>query len=225
MKLRIDRAGQRYGRLTAIAFYDRDIKGEAYWVALCDCGRVTVVRGSHLGSGNVQSCGCFCSESSSMRARTHGMSDRQGYESWAGMKRRCLNSKSKAYPLYGGRGITICDRWVNSLETFLKDMGPCPEGYTLERKNNDGNYEPNNCVWGTRTAQANNRRSSRFLTLNGKTMTVSEWSVETGIHHSAIHLRLKRGWSVEEALMTPLKKGPWKSWRGRLIVNRTEAAL
>ncbi len=128
------------------------------------------------------------------------------YIVWTLMIARCTNPQSTSFPRYGGRGIRVCGQWLVSFETFIADMGPRPAGLSIERINNDGNYEPANCRWATRTEQANNRRSSRYLELNGERMTMADWSRRTGLGQTLIHSRLKKGWTVERALTEPRRK-------------------
>ncbi len=130
------------------------------------------------------------------------------YISWRGMNARCKNKGDPNYVKYGGRGIKVCDRWRASFINFLEDMGLKPEpSMSIERKDNDGDYEPSNCRWATTQEQANNRRSSVFIELNGKRQTVAEWSRETGISQQVLHARLKvHGWPLERALTEPVRK-------------------
>jgi len=124
------------------------------------------------------------------------------------MKSRCYTKSNIGYPYYGGRGITVCDRWLHSFENFLSDMGerPGPE-YSLDRINPNGNYRPDNCRWATRETQDNNRRANRFLTWNGKTQTIAQWAKETGISKGTILNRLNWGWPIEDALSWPSERG------------------
>jgi hypothetical protein len=122
------------------------------------------------------------------------------YGVWVTMRNRCSNPKNPAYSRYGGRGIKVCERWEHSFENFFADMGPCPPGMTLDRKDNNGDYSPENCKWATRKEQANNRRDNRLLTFNGKTQSLAKWSDEIGLSQHAIWGRLKCGGSVAHAL-------------------------
>ena len=158
----IDLTGQRFGRLTVLHRDGSTSCRHAAWKCQCDCGEVRTICGKHLRSGNTKSCGCLNRELlSEGLATTHGMT-RHGreagvYGSWRSMRERCQNSNATHYAYYGGRGVTVCERW-ESFENFLADMGPRPEGLSLDRINNEGNYEPGNCRWATRKQQAHNRR-------------------------------------------------------------------
>lgn len=123
------------------------------------------------------------------------------YRTWAHIKNRCGNSKYKEFHRYGERGIKVCERWLNSFPNFLADMGLKPTAsHSIERKNNNGDYEPNNCIWATDQQQSENRRSNRFLTHDGKTMIMSHWAKLTGISSNKICQRLKKGWAIEKTL-------------------------
>lgn len=126
------------------------------------------------------------------------------YKSWESMRQRCLNPSAPNYPRYGGRGITICDRW-SSFVNFLADMGERPEGVTLDRINVDGDYGPDNCCWSTPAAQAQNRRDNRLLTLAGVTKCLAEWARDRGVPEYLIRHRIDRGWSDERTLLTPMR--------------------
>lgn len=175
----------------------------------CVCGNIVIVRTSSLRSGLTISCGCLQREKAAVNRRnsaTHGMDGTTTYKAWASMKQRCLNPKHEFFNHYGGRGIQVCDSWLESFKNFFADMGECPEGLTLDRIENDGNYEPANCRWATRFQQNSNRRNATLLTMDGETMCVSEWSRKTGIHQDTIRWRISRGWTVEDALTIPTRK-------------------
>ncbi|KKL89402.1 hypothetical protein LCGC14_1915050 [marine sediment metagenome] len=162
MLSKIDITGLRYGRLVVLK-ENRRIKDEPLkWLCQCDCGNTVSLRAIDLKSQNTQSCGCFRRETTSKTFMTHGntknYTNTPEYAAWKRAKKRCYNRNDKSYKYYGGRGITMCKEWLNSFEQFLKDMGKRPDGLTLERVNNDGNYEASNCKWAIWKEQRNNRR-------------------------------------------------------------------
>jgi hypothetical protein len=139
--------------------------------------------------------------------RTHGMEGTRPYRIWRGIKTRCLNSGTPLYKQYGARGITICDRWKDSFSLFWEDMkSTYREDLEIERRNNDGDYCPENCCWETHKNQCNNRRSSRYITAQGKTLTLGKWSEETGLKLGTIWMRLKRGATPEDAVSISIHK-------------------
>lgn len=150
-----DISGSQYNNITAISFIHKDKHNNHIWECKCFCGVIFAVQKQKLTSLTVKSCGCLENH------KTHNMSFTSTYKSWQAMIYRCTNIKSDKYYRYGGRGITVCARWINSFENFYVDMGDRPEGKTLDRVNVDGNYEPSNCKWSTPKEQANNRRSSK----------------------------------------------------------------
>ena len=154
------REGDRFGKLVAMNFKRGSKFTPRMWACICDCGNTSIVRSTNLHSGNTRSCGCDSSRvtTEKNRFRTHGMSRTRTYRIWRNMHTRCYYKNSRTY--YGNRGIIVCERWFK-FDNFLKDMGKCPENRSIDRINNDGNYEPGNCRWATATQQANNKRKPR----------------------------------------------------------------
>lgn len=202
--------GQRFGRLVVETQSNvRTLNGNIRWNCICDCGNKTTVTGAHLVSKNIQSCGCLHKETVGAMSvnvnTTHGMSYSSEYRTWRAMINRCTNSNDQAYDDYGGRGITICDRWLNSFEAFYEDMGLRPSSdHTLDRREVNGNYDKSNCRWATPTEQANNKRNNVFYTHSGVTKTISEWSREYRIDYGKLYKRLIRDkWDFDRAVSIP----------------------
>lgn len=207
MRAPLELTNQKFGRLTVLKRNPVSYGTRSRWDCICECGKTTTVIGSKLMNNHTRSCGCFHHERFTQSCITHGMRQSDEYNIWCGIKSRCTNPNHDAYDRYGGRGITICDKWKNSFPEFYLDMGerPGPE-YSIERKENDKGYEPGNCYWATKTEQANNRRSNVFHTYNGITKTISEWAREYRIPDHVLRKRLYAGWDFEKAIAIPVRK-------------------
>lgn len=207
----IDLTNQRFGKLLVIG-RDMETEGiksrELRWICKCDCGGQKTIVSYSLRKGITQSCGCLQVENCRRigQITTHGMSGTVEHMTWASMKQRCSNPTAVGYENYGGRGIRVCDRWENSFENFYTDMGPRPsELHSIERENNDGNYEPNNCFWKTDKEQSNNRRSNHFVEYDGRKLTISQLADLKGLKYSTVAQRIHRGWSVDDAANIPVQ--------------------
>lgn len=181
--------GQRFGRLTVGAMA-RSASGRIVWSCMCDCGQSSLVRGSHLKSGRVKSCGCHAVEKARERA-THGMSRTSTHIIWKTMRARCYNPNASGYAGYGARGITVCKEW-NSFAAFLADMGERPPGMSLERIDNSKGYGPDNCKWATNAEQCRNRRSNHQITHAGKTMCRKDWADQLGVTPERLNRQIRK---------------------------------
>lgn len=201
----IELTGQRFGRLIVLDRAENDRFGKARWRCQCDCGKETTTRSNTLLKGETLSCGCLFQEKRALGSkRSHGQSKTALYSVWSVAKGRCENPTDKNYRYYGGRGITMCDRWRRSFTDFQADMGPRPEGYTLGRINNDGPYAPENCRWETYKQQARNTRRTFLVSHEGTTQTIGAWAEQLGIDEHALYFRIRTaGWSIKRALTTP----------------------
>lgn len=197
----LELAGQKFGHWLVVEKGDLDPRGNILWLCRCDCGTERFVRGSEVYLGNSTSCGCT--------RRTHGMTKTRTFKSWDSMKQRCLNPNAPDYDRYGGRGITICRRWLEKFDNFLSDMGERPEGKTLDRIDPDGNYEPENTRWATISEQQFNRRSNLKLEYQGQIRKIVDLSNESGVPLKILRWRIENGWDVARAVDTPkfLRKG------------------
>lgn len=208
MKTARNLIGVRFDRLVVETRHGSLVSpcGSSYpmWFCRCDCGRTTIVRGQHLRDGRIKSCGCLLVESGRTANLRHGYTaggrKSREHNAWSHAKHRCNNSSDPRYATYGARGIRMCEEWSQSFAAFIRDMGPCPVDCSLDRRDNDGNYEPGNARWATRAEQTNNRTDSRFVELNGKRLTVAEASQRVGLSQALVFSRLYKGWSVERAL-------------------------
>lgn len=189
-------AGKRFGRLVVLSAV------RYAHACVCDCGNTVTVARSNLTNGHTQSCGCLRLETTIGRSTKHGGASRgkhvRSYGIWTGIRKRCFDKNCKSWKDYGGRGITISERWLD-YENFREDMGEPPPGHMIERRDNDGPYSKENCCWVTHREQARNKRTSKLITYNGKTLPLVQWAEELNKNHGVLRSRLHRGWSVERA--------------------------
>lgn len=206
--------GERFGRLTAVS------SGENYkspggqlhrtTICACECGTVLTVKNNGLRTGNTKSCGCFKKDRTSAVMTKHGGSRRDStgkrsveYNTWISIIKRTENKAARNYADYGGRGIAVCERWRQSYDNFIADMGPRPsEKHSIDRfPDKNGNYEPDNCRWATSTEQGRNKRNNNLLTVDGETRCVTEWASIKGLKPHVIYSRKRLGWTDREAVL------------------------
>lgn len=199
-----DLTGMKFGRLS-VAGFEGSSHGTTFWLCKCDCGNTVTVKGSSLRIGGTRSCGCLFKEIHARRLSKHGESHTRLHNVWSGMLQRCNDSKSGEYHRYGGRGIKVCEEWlsyVNFRDWALAngyDKDAPPRECTLDRIDNDGNYEPNNCRWVSMREQSLNKSGLHLVTYRGVTMTLTQWSEKTGIKRHTLLYRLKAGWDLDRA--------------------------
>jgi hypothetical protein len=212
----MDIIGKKFNRLTVLEFVGTDKYGNTKFLCECDCGNRKVLLGSKVKGGRTKSCGCLHSETARNNTKKHLSSHTKLYSVYAHILSRCFCKTNKNYHNYGGRGITVCEEWADKEKGFDKfkewayqngydenaKFGNC----TIDRINNDGNYEPSNCRWADIKTQANNKRQNHLITFNGKTQNVTQWATELGFTNSTLFNRIRKGWSVEETLTTSVKK-------------------
>lgn len=201
----LDLIGLRFGKLTVVERRGSDAKGQSLWLCRCDCGIEKVVRGHDL-KGGTKSCGC------SRRYNTglyqHGLSNTRLHRIWRSIKDRCYNKNNQDYRQYGGRGITVCDEWKDDFLSFYNwsTENGYGENLTIDRIDVNAGYFPDNCRWVSMIEQSNNRRNNKVFTLNGKKMTLAQWSKETGVKYGDIQNRLNYGFTFEEAINPNFKR-------------------
>lgn len=223
-KAKAIKVGGLFGRLEVLAVGQIPFTYRYYSICKCECGEVKRIRSDGLTNGNVLSCGCYHSELLTM----HGKTDSVHYSRWHNMMDRCYNEKCSSYKNYGSRGIEVCERW-HDVSNYVNDI---KDGYfdaaQLDRIDNDGDYSPENTKWSTASRNCRNRRNTRFLTHNGKTQSVADWSDETGIDLKLICERIdQHGWSTERALTEPVADrhenmlmAQKKRWEGHIKVPK-----
>lgn len=202
--------GSRFGRLVVKEYLGYSSGWNRLVRCVCDCGNEKVTHLHNVERGLTKSCGCLHKEIASQANTKHGHSKRgkwtPEYRAWSCMLTRCLNPNARMYPRYGGRGITVCNRWM-TYENFYQDMGARPtSSHSLDRIDNEGHYEPGNCRWATRKEQARNKSSNTWLEVNGRRMILVEACELYGISHSRVRGRIKAGWTVHDAVTIPVKE-------------------
>lgn len=195
--------GEKFTRLTVIEKLPYSPGSVVYFICKCDCGKIRKVSCYSLADGDSKSCGCLSRDRIILQSTKHGAANRKKktleYHIWVQMIGRCNNEKNKGYRLYGGRGVKVCERWLR-YENFIADMGRKPSGrYSLDRKDNDGNYEPDNCHWATDIEQARNKRMNRNIEFNGVTQCLSAWAASLKINTASLAERISK-WPLERAL-------------------------
>lgn len=204
-----DITGQRFARLLVLKFIKTDNKRRSLWKCQCDCGKKLIVPKNNLISGNTKSCGCYALDT----ITKHNKSNSRLFRVWAGIKQRCLNPNASEYRNYGGRGITICDEWLDfecfydwAINNGFVEESPKHKN-TIDRIDVNGNYEPGNCRFVDMKTQSNNTRRNRYITFNENTLTISQWAEKLGINRRTLEARIDDyHWSVEKALTTPINK-------------------
>lgn len=191
--------GQTFGRLTVQSHQGSNRFHQSVWLCDCECGETSVVVGSQLLNGRTKSCGCLRRDNVILRFTKHGAATGgtklPELAAWIQMNQRCFNPRCANFRHYGGRGITVCDRWRHSFQNFIDDMGLRPSSkHSIDRfPDRNGNYEKSNCRWATSKEQQRNKRTNLHITFNGETLCLAEWSEKTGIHVNTLWLRLKLG--------------------------------
>ena len=199
----IDMAGQRFGRWTVLRKAGCDKRRRATWLCRCECGREKAVRGDGLLSGSSNGCKSCASREP---ATIHGGYGTRIYKVWTAMRQRCGDENCSAFKNYGGRGIAVCPEWDKGFEAF-RDWALANgygKGLSIDRINNDGNYEPNNCRWATRKQQNRNRRDNRLVTVDSVTKTLAEWAELSGLKYDTLYNRLSCGWTPVRAVFAPV---------------------
>lgn len=202
----IEISGQRFGRLTVLRRAPGFPRWKGKWLCRCECGGEKIARAPHLRAGRTASCGCIRKEVAAKLGAskaTHGMFGSAEYGVWGGLIDRCTNRSGKNWRNYGGRGITVCERWLK-FENFLADMGRRPSArHSIDRIDNDGHYEPGNCRWTTTRVQGRNRRTNVLYAYAGRTMPLCDWADESGINRLTFYWRFKHGWRGHRLFARP----------------------
>jgi hypothetical protein len=208
----VDLTGMKFGQMTAIRRVENSGR-RSQWLWQCDCGNKAVVTSDHVKSGHTTSCGCAWERKCVKHGHGHDKDGKQTrtYKAWVNMRSRVNPSIEQYRSYYFLRGITVCDRWKNDFIAFLSDMGEAPLGKSLDRIDNDGNYEPSNCRWATAVQQSANQQRTIRVDFEGETVCLVEACKRAKIHPATVHSRLNAGMTVQEAMSTPVRKRTPKS--------------
>ena len=199
--------GLKFGRLKVVEEVIPKIHNYVEYKCVCDCGKKVIVKAGCLTGGRATSCGCFQRENASKIHKKNYDVKSKEYKTWCGIKRRCTNKNEKSYLKYGGRGISICDEWINSFENFLKDMGECPKNCdSIDRIDNSKGYFKENCRWSNSIEQANNRSTNIFVTYNGYTDTLANMCRKYNKPYKLVWRRLKSGLDIKNLIELPVQK-------------------
>lgn len=191
---------KQFTRITVLSQYRDPGLKDKMANCICHCGKHFAASYSKVKLGQTRSCGCQGPAATVRRLTKHGLRNTHEYTVWCAMRDRCVNPRTAHYADYGGRGIKVCDRWMESAENFVADMGLCPNGLTIDRINVNGDYEPSNCRWATRTEQARNKRNSIMVEYGGRAMNLADVADVTGIPYPRLAYRVKRGMAAAEAV-------------------------
>lgn len=196
----VDLSGRVYGRLTVLC-RSGSLYGRPAWDCICTCGNNVRKCGNDLKVGNTASCGCLKRDITKLKNYSHGLTETSEYKAWCKMKSRCTNEDDISFKNYGGRGIIVCPQWINSFENFFADMGPKPSiKHSLERMNNNGDYESGNCKWATKVEQIRNRNITERVVVNGKEISIGQLAEDYGIPYQKLYKRIKLlNWDIERA--------------------------
>lgn len=208
----IDLTGKKFNKLSVLK-REINIKYKyPMWLCKCDCGNKKMVSSHNLLRNHTKSCGCLLKKNKGIIKHKHAKKGKvsRTYITWQSMNSRCNNPNNTIYKYYGKHGIKVCKRWSNKnpkgFQNFLEDMGERPKGQSIDRVNNDGNYNPKNCKWSTSKEQCRNRRSNHLITFKNKTLCLSEWAEEYNISYKTLKQRIKNKWPIKKALKTPIRK-------------------
>ncbi len=214
----VDMTGKRFANVIAVRPAGQNKSRGLTWDFVCDCGAEFQATGSEVRYGRIKSCPSCAAKKKRAATTSHGLSSSPSYRIWSAMKTRCSNPNFVAYAEYGGRGISVCQRWDESFLNFLEDMGERPTPiHTVERNDTNGDYEPSNCRWATPAEQANNKRNNRRIEIEGEIRTLAQWANHVGINESSMRARLAKGITGAQLLTPPSTQHKRRKAKGELL--------